>query len=154
MKKMTTSSVRRHLFWIVFVAFLVSVGWAVRYHFFGVGYFRPVLVTEKQILDLREVSADSLADVEFSVMNGGWRSLSIENVRTGCAGCVEIIAYPKEPIHRNGTATIRVALNTKSLTGNVRKSFIIISNDPVHSVYPMLIDADVLCKDEKRESDQ
>jgi hypothetical protein len=121
--------------------FALAIGWAVRYHFFGVGYFRPVLVTEKQILDLGDVLQDSLTETEFSVENGGWRSLKIKDVRTGCAGCVEILSYPKEPIRRNATAPIRVALNTKSLKGKVRKSIIILSNDPVHSVYPMLIDA-------------
>jgi hypothetical protein len=145
---------QRFLFWLVFVAFLFSMGWVVRYHFFGIGYFRPVIVTESRILYLGTVPTDTLAVVEFSVTNAGWRSLQIESIRSGCAGCVEIIAFPKEPVRRNETVSVRVALNTKSLKGSVRKSFVIISNDPVRSVYPMLIDAVVLRENNTSENGQ
>ena len=143
----------RILFWLAFVAFVVSIGWSVRYHFFGVGCFRPVFVTEKKILYLGDVPPDSLSEVEFSVTNGGWRSLRIESIRSGCAGCVEVVDFPKVPIRRNETVSVRVALNTESLKDNVKKSFIIISNDPVRPVYPMLINAVVQHADEFSQVD-
>ena len=133
--------VRRTIFWLTFSAFALAAGWTGYYHFFGKGYFRPVLVTEKQVLDLGVVPVGSLTEVEFFVTNGGVRPLRIENVRTGCAGCVDIISFPTESIRRNVSASVRVALNAESLHGRVRKSFLIMSNDPVRGIYPMQIAA-------------
>ena len=87
------------------------------------------------------VPPDSLTETEFFVTNRGVRPLRIDKVQSGCAGCVEIISYPKEPIRRGGSVPVRIALNTKSLKGNVRKSLVIVSNDPVHPVYSILVDA-------------
>ena len=103
------------IFWITFSAFALAAGWSGYYHLFGKGYFRPILVTEKQVLDVGVVLPDSLTEVEFFVTNSGVRPLRIENVRTGCAGCVVILSFPTEPIRRNASASVRVALNAESL---------------------------------------
>ena len=131
----------RILFWFAFSAFAVAAIGAGYYHYFGTGYFRPVLATERRMLELGVVPSDSLTEVEFFVTNAGVRPLRIVSVRTGCAGCVEIISYPTEPIRRGASVPVRVALDTKSLKGNVRKSFLIMSNDPIQQVYPMQINA-------------
>ena len=138
---MKKNSHLRIIFWFAFVVFAIAAGRTGHYHFFGEGCFRPVLVTERRILDLGDVLPNALSETEFSITNGGWRSLQIKNVRAGCAGCVKILSFPKEPIRRNETTQVRIALDTKSLTGKVRKSIIITSNDPARPVYPMLIDA-------------
>ena len=132
---------RRILFWFAFSAFALAVLCTGYHHIFGTGYFRPMLVTEKKIFDLGAVSADTLTEVEFFVTNVGVRHLRIENIRSGCTGCVEILSFPREPIRRGESVPVRVALNTESLTGHIRKSFLIISNDPLRRVYPMQIDA-------------
>jgi hypothetical protein len=84
------------------------------------------------------VLPDSLTETEFFVTNGGVRPLRIDKVRSGC---VEIISYSTEPIRRNKSMPVRIALNTKSLRGNVRKSLVIVSNDPLRPVYSILVDA-------------
>jgi hypothetical protein len=139
-------NISRILFWLVFFVFVTSVIWTGYYHFFGAGYFRPILITEKKIIDLGNVSADRPAETEFVVSNGGFRSLRIERVRSGCSGCVEIISYPKEPLKRNESAVIRVALQTESVSGFVRKSIMIVSNDPRRHSCPILIDAAIEAK--------
>ena len=141
---MMKGSPPRILFWVAFAAFAVAMVWGGYYHLFGAGFFRPILVTEKRILYVGEVLPDSLTEIEFAVTNGGLRPLRIESVRSGCAGCVEIISYPNEPLGWNKSAPIRVVLDADSLKGKVRKSFLIISNDPVRRVSPMLIDAVVV----------
>ena len=142
---------RRLIFWLAFTAFAVVVGKAGHYHLFGKGYFRPELVTEKQILNLGVVPPDALTEHEFFITNAGVRAIRIEKVRSGCAGCVKIISYPTEPIRRGQSVPIRIALNTESLRGNIRKSLVIVSNDPVRPVYPLLVDAIVEVKDEQGE---
>ena len=134
---------QRSLFWLSFSAFALAAMGTGYHHLFGTGYFRPMLVTEKKIFDLGSVSADSVTEIEFFVTNGGVRPLRIENVRSGCTGCVDILSFPKGPIRRGASVPVRVALNTESLIGHTRKSFLILSNDPLRSVYPMQIDAHI-----------
>ena len=142
---------RRILFWVVFVVFAVSTCWAGRYHFFGVGYFRPVIVTEQRIIDLGEMLPDAVVEAEISVTNGGWRSLQIAKVRTGCSSCIKILSYPKEPIRRGEAALIRISFDSKSLTGKVRRPVVVMSNDPVRPVYSILVDAVVQYEEEANE---
>ena len=142
---------RRTLFLFAFSAFAVAAIGTGYHHLFGKGYCRPVLVTEEKILDLGTVPADSLAEIEFFVSNGGVRPLRIESVRSGCAGCVEVLSVPRGLIRRNQRVAVRVALNTESLAGKTRKSVLIISNDPINGVFPMRIDADVERKEETEE---
>jgi hypothetical protein len=141
------NTIRRIVFWFVFTFFVAVVGKVGYYHLPGTGCFRPVLVTETQVIDLGVVPPDSLTECEFFVTNGGMGSLKIENVRSGCAGCIEIISFPTEPIRSGESVSIRIALDVRTLKGKTRKSLIIISNDPVRPVYPILIDAVVEVKD-------
>ena len=142
MKAAVMSNIRKRIvFWLTFAAFAIVVAKAGYYHVCGKGYCRPVLVTEKKILDLGAVPPDSLTEYEFFVTNGGVRPLRIEKVKSGCAGCIVIISFPTEPIRRGESVPIRIALNSESLKGRTRKSLVIISNDPIRSVYPMLIGA-------------
>jgi len=153
MKKMANNFRERFLFWLAFVALVVALCWTGYHHFFGVGYFRPVLVAATRILDLGDVLPDAVVEGEFSVTNGGWRALQIMSVRTGCASCVKIVSYPKEPIRRGETVPIRLAFDSKSFTGKVRRSILILSNDPVRPIYSILIDAVVLREEESSEGE-
>lgn len=144
---------QRILFWFAFIAFVAVACWAGHYHFFGKGYFRPALVTEQRIVDFGEVSADSLAEAEISVTNGGWCSLQIEGVRTGCGSCIKIVSFPKEPIRRGETGRVCVTFNSKSLKGKVRRSILILSNDPIQPVYSLFVDAVVQYGEEANEDE-
>jgi len=139
----------RFLFWVAFSAFTIAACWTGHHHFFGVGYFRPVLATETRIFDIGEVLPDAVVEVELTITNGGWRSLQVAGVRTGCASCIRIVSFPTEPLRRNGTGQIRITFDSKSLSGKVRRSILILSNDPVHPVYSIMVDAVVRCEKEK-----
>jgi hypothetical protein len=133
----------RILFWLVFTSFAILLFWQGHYHLLGKGWFRPSLALQERVLHLGEVLPDTLVETELIVANIGIRPLIIEDVRSGCSGCIKVLSFPKAPIHRNEKVTLRFALNTDSLKGKVRKSMIIMSNDPIHPVTPVLIDADV-----------
>lgn len=139
----------RILFWIVFAAFAASVVLIGCYHLFGKGGFRPILMTKEKIVHLGEVPANSLVESKVTVTNIGVRPLKILEVRSGCSGCTKIISFPADPIYRNETVTVCFALNTESLSGKVRKSMVLISNDPIHPAYPILIDAIVKIENEQ-----
>jgi hypothetical protein len=83
------------------------------------------------------------------ITNVGVRPLKILEVRSGCAGCIDILSFPHQPIPRNQSAKIRFALVTQSLRGKTRKSLLVKTNDPVTPVYVIVVDAVV--KNEKRE---
>ena len=107
-----------------------------------------MLVLQKEILDLGTVSTDQPVEVEFSITNGGFRSLRIEMIRSDCTGCVDVLSFPQEPISRNETAVVRLSLKTESLSpGKMRKSLMITSNDPLRPFYPVMIDAVVESKE-------
>ena len=129
------------LFWLAFVVFVIAAGWTGHHHFFGVGYFRPAIATEMRILDLGEVLPDTVVETEFFVTNGGWRSLQIMNIRTGCASCVRILSFPKEPIRGGEAAPIRFAFDSTLLRSRTRQTIIILSNDPVQPIYSIMVDA-------------
>ena len=148
---MTSNNCRRILFWLAFSAFAIAGICTGYYHLFGTGYCRPVLVAERQILDLGVIPPDSITEVEFFITNGGVRSLQLEGVRTGCASCIKIISYPSEAIRRGSSEPVRITFNSKSLRGSVRRSILIISNDPFRRVYPVRIDAVVERKEELGE---
>jgi len=131
---------QQSIFWTVFVIFAIAAGWSGHYHFFGKGYFRPVLVTQDKI-NFGTVSTGQRAERELSVTNAGFRPLRIASVRSSCSGCIEIVSYPQTPIYRNETVAVRIALKTKGLSGQVRKYMMITSNDPRRPFCPVLIDA-------------
>jgi hypothetical protein len=124
-----------------FIVLLVVSGWTVYHHVLGTGVFRPILVCPQRLLKLGEIDGGQPRTCVFTITNKGYRSLIIRDVRTGCAGCVNILDYPKTPIKKNQSATITVDLLTENINGPTRKSFLVKTNDPVTPIYAMVIDA-------------
>jgi len=137
---MANNTRQQSMFWTVFVIFAIAAGWTGHYHFFGKGYFRPVLVMQDKI-SFGTVSTDQRAEKEFAITNTGFRPLRIASVRSSCSGCIEIVSYPQTPIYRNETVMVRIALKTEGLSGQVRKYIMIMSNDPRRPFCPVLVDA-------------
>jgi hypothetical protein len=141
--------ITKSLFWCVFFLFLILFGWTCHYHLLGAGILRPVIMCSEQVIDLGEISSGKPFEYEVMITNAGVRSLKISEVRSGCAGCIDILSFPHQPIPPNQPAKIHFALVTKSLRGKTRKSFLVKTNDPVTPVYVIVVDAVV--KNEKIE---
>jgi hypothetical protein len=136
-------SYKRCFVWFAFTALIVSAAWSGYHHFFGAGFFRPVIEVKERIINLGTVPAGEAIPCEFTITNGGYRSLVINRVHPGCAGCIEVISYPVTPIKRHQSAVIRAALQTESLKGPTKKAVIVDSNDPLSSAFSLQIEANV-----------
>jgi hypothetical protein len=135
-------TIMRRFVWFACAAALVAVLWAGYYHFFGAGYFRPIAEITERTVQLGEVDNGQKIPCEFTIMNRGFRSLRIEGVHPGCAGCIEAVSFPPRLKH-NATGAIKINLLTEKQQGAVVKMVLVDTNDPVKPVLSLRIEATI-----------
>lgn len=107
------------------------------------GLGQPRISCPNPVYDLGTVSAAGQFPCEFTVENRGNRELVIQDVRVSCRDCLEILAFPKEPIPPEGSGVVQVAFSAKGSKGKVNKSLVVRSNDPTRPTFMLRVLADV-----------
>ncbi len=114
---------------LAFCFFIGSLIDAANEHF-GPASNRPRIAFDSLVKDLGKVSEGQKVSCEVTVRNSGRKPLILTSVKPGCAACIEVIDYSRDPIPPHGRGRIQVKLNTSNLVGPVVKQFRIVSNDP------------------------
>ncbi|GHT09516.1 hypothetical protein FACS1894170_00130 [Planctomycetales bacterium] len=130
----------RYFVWFSSATALAAVLWAGYFHLFGAGFFRPVAEVKELTVQLGEVEAGRKIPCEFTITNRGFRSLYIERVHPGCAGCIEAVSFPQQLQH-NATGIIKVHLLTEKQKGSITKAVLVDTNDPVKPVLSLRVGA-------------
>ena len=133
---------------IVFVAtfslfFVTGVYWCYAM-FFPYGWTFPQIECATETIDLGSVDGENSFPCEFIVTNTGNAPLEIVEIRPGCGSCLAIRDYPKSPIPSGEKGVISVSLLTEGLSGSVKKSFLVRSNDPRRPFLLLTIQAEVI----------
>ena len=129
-------------------AILIAFGFALcllviadRHHFWS-----PKMAVEPLSVDFGDVAATDDVRQEIVVKNTGRSSLVIDKVLPSCSSCIVIQSYPKEPIPSGKQGKIEFTLNISHMLGDVRTSFIIISNAKPQEIALVRVIANVLAE--------
>ena len=102
----------------------------------------PKIHVEKTILDLGTIKTDEKTSAEISIMNSGTTELIIRGIRTSCS-CVE--AFSEKNTLKPGASTkIKIVFDATDRLGAENKVISIFSNDPVHSISTVVLNANVV----------
>lgn len=107
------------------------------------------------ILDLGVVEKGDPIPCRFQLQNAGNRPILIEDIKPSCGACIKVKSFPRE-IPPGSQAIVETALLTETLTGPVRKTVSVKSNDPRKPRIILTVIADVReasAADPRSESD-
>lgn len=90
----------------------------------------PIIDFPNPVLDVGQVRQGDRISCLFTVENSGWRPLSIDRVKPSCSSCVIVTEYPEHEIAPRKVAEIGVELYTDTVSGKLRRTIIVSSNDP------------------------
>jgi hypothetical protein len=101
----------------------------------------PRIGVEPARVDFGRVLADRTLSRQVFLRNFGSADLVIEGISTTC-GCTVALLESKV-IKPGGRSAMRISFDTRSLSGKVARSVLIRSNDPIHAVLEMTLEATV-----------
>lgn len=105
----------------------------------------PRIDVSESPVDLGEHRQGTAVPLEFQVANSGRSELVIRTVKPTCGACIRVVSVPQEPIPPGRFDTIRAVLTTDSMSGPVRKTLVVHSNDPTRSKVVIEIQA-IVCE--------
>jgi hypothetical protein len=108
----------------------------------------PRIAVEPPSVDFGKLLPEKAVSRTFSIRNFGKQDLVIENISTSC-GCT-VTEPPAEKVLKPGQgAPFRVTLTTNPAPGQMEKSVIVRSNDPVRPLLEIKLKATVVAPEAK-----
>ncbi len=104
----------------------------------------PAIRCREPILDVGEVRQGERVPCLFEIRNSGLRPLSVERVKPGCGACFRVMRYPGSPLMPGEGGVIELELITDKLTGDVRRTIMVDSNDPQRPRLLLEVHGDVI----------
>jgi hypothetical protein len=92
----------------------------------------PVFRPASTRVDLGQLEAGTVKEVEFTFKNDGKRDLIIRNVWSTCT-CMKVSEENGNTIAPGGSGSFKVVFSTEKLAGKTARSFYIYTNDPANS---------------------
>lgn len=89
---------------------------------------QPKIQVDKPVYDFGTIWNDEAVEYDFEVKNVGEAPLQIKQVRSTC-GCMPVQAKP-QTLQPGASTKFKIRLNARNLTGDVKKSVYVESNDP------------------------
>jgi hypothetical protein len=100
---------------------------------------RPRLEVDQVEIDGGEVEPGKMVDFVFPLRNTGQLPLEIQKVKPSC-GCI-IVGNFDHTIPPGGVGSVRAAIRTAGLRGQVTKHLTVMSNDPEHPAFTLTMSA-------------
>jgi hypothetical protein len=88
----------------------------------------PVIRFDPSIIDMGTLAQGEIRNYEVSVHNDGTETLEISDVESDC-GCT-VAQLPDSSISPGGHSLLKVAVQTRTMSGNVSKRVTLTTNDP------------------------
>ena len=105
----------------------------------GIG---PVLLFEKDFIDLGTINQSDTVDTEFHFRNDGSDSLHITSIETSC-GCT-VATLKKKWYSPEESGIIHVSFDANGKFGEIRKEIMVESNDPTSPRSQLILRSDVV----------
>jgi hypothetical protein len=111
----------------------------------------PVITFDQMSFDFGKIPAGKTVMHVFKVTNTGTAPLRLEDVKPIC-GCTSVVVENQRDLKPGESTEILAAYTAeKDFTGQMRKTIMVVCNDPAHSKLTLRLAGDVLPPEGKRE---
>jgi hypothetical protein len=102
----------------------------------------PVFKPASTKIDIGQLEAGTVKEIDFTFKNEGKRDLIIRNIWSTCT-CMKVSEENGATIAPGGSGSFKVVFSTEKLTGKTSRSFYIYTNDPANSKVAFSVQAQV-----------